>query len=266
MFTKSPVNKKRPAEKLAKTDIPAARPGEKVGKLIERMVSEEITRVHLIDNASFRGFVTDRDVLDILGAGPKSKGVRTLNVHASRAASSADAELKQNDTMEKAIELFRKWDSEALPVRRGKRFLGIISRKDLVNRIKEPTRIKVGDVMSDRVFSVSEDWSVFDTARVLCNGAFRRAPVTSKGILMGVITPYDIVSHLSKTGKLGSLKRHKTGLSEVMNRDVVTVRPESDLADAVELMRSRNISFLPVTEDRELVGVLTDADVLEIFR
>jgi len=50
--------------------------------------------------------------------------------------------------------------------------------------------------------------------------------------------------------------------SEVMARDVVTVRPSSSVAEAARLMRDHDVGFLPVREDGgPVVGVLTDRDV-----
>jgi CBS domain-containing protein len=50
---------------------------------------------------------------------------------------------------------------------------------------------------------------------------------------------------------------------DVMVRDVVTVRPDTDVADAVKLLTEHDVSALPVL-DREgnLVGVLSEADLI----
>jgi CBS domain-containing protein len=51
--------------------------------------------------------------------------------------------------------------------------------------------------------------------------------------------------------------------SDVMTRDVLTVRPETSIAQAIRLMLDNNISGLPVmAADGKIVGILTEGDLL----
>lgn len=51
---------------------------------------------------------------------------------------------------------------------------------------------------------------------------------------------------------------------DVMVRDLVTVGPDADVTDAVKLLYEHDISALPVVdEEGDLVGILSEADLLE---
>jgi CBS domain-containing protein len=51
--------------------------------------------------------------------------------------------------------------------------------------------------------------------------------------------------------------------ADVMVRDVVTVHPETDIADAVKLLAERDISALPVVDAQNmLVGIISEADLM----
>jgi len=51
---------------------------------------------------------------------------------------------------------------------------------------------------------------------------------------------------------------------DVMVRDVVTVGPNMDVADAVDLLVKHDISAVPVVDsDGDLIGILSEADLLE---
>jgi CBS domain-containing protein len=51
--------------------------------------------------------------------------------------------------------------------------------------------------------------------------------------------------------------------SDVMVRDLVTVRPDADLAEAVKLLAKRDVSALPVIDgENNLVGILSEADLI----
>jgi CBS domain-containing protein len=51
-------------------------------------------------------------------------------------------------------------------------------------------------------------------------------------------------------------------VQEVMIRDVVTIDASATLLDAAELMRDFNVGMLPVMEDGELRGIVTDRDLV----
>jgi CBS domain-containing protein len=49
-----------------------------------------------------------------------------------------------------------------------------------------------------------------------------------------------------------------------MTRDLITVTPETRTVDAIQLMRRKGISILPVVKNGKLVGVVTEADFMPI--
>jgi len=50
-------------------------------------------------------------------------------------------------------------------------------------------------------------------------------------------------------------------VSEVMTRDVATVRPEQPVREAASFMLSADAGSIPVTEGDRLVGMITDRDI-----
>ncbi len=51
-------------------------------------------------------------------------------------------------------------------------------------------------------------------------------------------------------------------VEEIMSGKVVTVDPETSIAEAANLMFEHTIGALPVVEDRRVVGILTNSDLL----
>ena len=51
-------------------------------------------------------------------------------------------------------------------------------------------------------------------------------------------------------------------VKEVMTREVEFIHPNDSLQTAAQKMRDRDIGFLPVHEGDELVGVVTDRDIV----
>jgi CBS domain-containing protein len=50
-------------------------------------------------------------------------------------------------------------------------------------------------------------------------------------------------------------------VEEVMHRDVRRTDPDMSLQDAARKMRDMNVGCLPVWEDDELIGIVTDRDI-----
>lgn len=57
----------------------------------------------------------------------------------------------------------------------------------------------------------------------------------------------------------------KLTVGEVMTRTVITIGPEADARDAAVLMLDHSIGALPVTERGQLVGIITETDIMRAF-
>ena len=51
-------------------------------------------------------------------------------------------------------------------------------------------------------------------------------------------------------------------VEDVMTREVESVRPDTSLKDAAEMMRRLNVGPLPVVDGEKLVGIITDRDIV----
>jgi CBS domain-containing protein len=82
-------------------------------------------------------------------------------------------------------------------------------------------------------------------------------PVVDGERLVGVVTDRDIVIR----GIADGSDPHAIKVGDIASRDVVTVRPDDDLDEALRLMAQHQVRRLPVVEDGRLVGVVATADV-----
>src|SRR5262245_6747496 len=51
-------------------------------------------------------------------------------------------------------------------------------------------------------------------------------------------------------------------IRDVMIRDVVAIEPSASLAEAAKLIRQANVGILPVVEEGQVCGVITDRDLV----
>jgi CBS domain-containing protein len=116
---------------------------------------------------------------------------------------------------------------------------------------------KVREVMSDRPRCVSPDTPVSEAAQLMETEDVGALPVLDGEELAGMVTDRDIVIRAIAKGK----DPRGMPVREVSTRDVVSIRGDEDLSEALKLMASYKVRRLPVVDDgNRLIGVLAQAD------
>ena len=97
-----------------------------------------------------------------------------------------------------------------------------------------------------------------------------RLPVIENDQLVGLVTEGTIAeASPSKATSLSIYEMNyllnKTKVGDVMIRDVVTISQFASLEDATYLMLKNKIGILPVVDNEQLYGVITDRDIFKAF-
>jgi acetoin utilization protein AcuB len=120
----------------------------------------------------------------------------------------------------------------------------------------------VKDSMTREVVVLSPETTAAEALAICRERRIRHLPVLEEGRLVGIVSDRDLRSAApAGSGRAETLG--KLRVSEVMTRDVVSVRPDDPIEEAANAMRERKIGCLPVVEDDALVGILTSSDVME---
>ena len=97
----------------------------------------------------------------------------------------------------------------------------------------------------------------------------RHLPVVDEGQLAGIISQRDMFhAGLSTAMGFGTKAKGeflKTVLvKEIMTDEVITIDPGADVKVAAQLMLKKKIGCLPVVDRGELVGLISESDVIRI--
>ena len=131
----------------------------------------------------------------------------------------------------------------------------------------------VRDIMTPNPYSVSVTSSVRQLLRALTEADVRHLPIVDEGALVGIVSDRDLRALGSLVGD--ALERPASAretlaqpASSVMTTDVITVHPESDVAEAIDLMIEHRVGALPVVEadSTKLVGIVSYVDALRAAR
>ncbi len=120
----------------------------------------------------------------------------------------------------------------------------------------------VNQIMSTDLFVV-KDSDLIDLASSIMNWKhIRHVPVESKGgKFIGLITSRLIMEHYGSSSRDNSKPLH---VSDIMIKDPITVGPETKTLDAISLMHENKIGCLPVVEQEQLLGIVTEHDMMNL--
>jgi CBS domain-containing protein len=122
----------------------------------------------------------------------------------------------------------------------------------------------VSTIMSTNVKTATEE----ETIQTVCKSMYENqigsivvVKRTVDGINpIGIITERDIVRQIGSS----ELFIVQAPIRQIMSTPLVTIRPNSLIRDAIETMRLKNISRLPVIDNKGImVGIVTYKDLLE---
>lgn len=137
----------------------------------------------------------------------------------------------------------------------------------------------VGEVMTANPVTVREDAPVRELVELLVRRNYRALPVVdATGRIVGIVTNGDLIERgglglraellpmldpnvlESELGRIGA--NGKTA-ADIMTREVVTVRPETDLRSAAHLMTTQRLKRLPVVDAQgHVLGIVARVDIL----
>ncbi|MFW6376021.1 MAG: cyclic nucleotide-binding/CBS domain-containing protein [Thermoplasmatota archaeon] len=123
------------------------------------------------------------------------------------------------------------------------------------------TKVLVKDIMTVNPIIIKRDESVKRAAELMKEGNVGSLLVLDKaGDLDGIVTEMDIVFKTVAEG----MDPVDVKIVDIMSVPVHTIDPDKDIHDAAEIMADLGIRRLPVIIDDELLGIVTENDILEI--
>jgi CBS domain-containing protein len=115
----------------------------------------------------------------------------------------------------------------------------------------------VRDAMTENPRSIGVSASVVEAARLMREEHIGSLPITEDERLVGMITDRDITTRVVAE----AADPKTTSVGDVYSRDLISVEPDNDLEEALQLMSRHQVRRLPVVENERLVGIVAQADI-----
>jgi CBS domain-containing membrane protein len=128
----------------------------------------------------------------------------------------------------------------------------------------------VNELMTRSLYTVNENDTLVHARELMLAHRIRHLPVvdgdnrfigllTQRDLLAASVAPHEDVDR----DMLDTLESSRT-VSEVMNREVIAVDEQTELAMAAELLLDHKFGCLPVLHDGYLTGIVTEADFVRL--
>jgi CBS domain-containing protein len=249
--------------------------------------AEEITRYNVralpvvVPNKEvLEGIITATDLVNYLGGGELYNIVvnrhngniysALLREHVGSVMNPNPVYVTVNDTLAKIIETMVTKNVGVVPVVFEDMSLwGIITEHDLVEHLAEKNvGRKVEEVMTRNVITIDSKASIKEAAETMVKYGIRRLPIIEEGRIWGMVTAKDIVRFFGSHDVFRYIETDR--IEEALKAPVklvglsgyVTITPDADVGEAATLMKEKGVSSLLVVKDGELVGIITERDVL----
>jgi acetoin utilization protein AcuB len=130
--------------------------------------------------------------------------------------------------------------------------------------------MNVRDLMTTSPITVGPETPVLDARQLMIDKRFRHVLIAEGPKLLGIVTDRDIRLNLPSPAtslsvwEINYLLARLT-VASVMTKSLVTVSPRQDTRDAARLMLDHKIGALPVVDGGQLVGIITETDLLRAY-
>jgi acetoin utilization protein AcuB len=121
--------------------------------------------------------------------------------------------------------------------------------------------------------TVTPDVSLAEVWDLMRDRGIRHVPVVDEGALVGMLSGrdlahFDMARLLTLEGADALRRELSTPVVKVMSPDVITVEPEAELGEVVDLLIEHRVGAVPVVrpETGELIGIVSYIDVLRVLR
>ncbi|MFZ6016656.1 MAG: CBS domain-containing protein [Nitrospirota bacterium] len=168
--------------------------------------------------------------------------------------------LEPKESLRSALEKMNLNKVSCVVVAEGKKPVGILTERDIIQLIHHNIDFDVTELMSvmkSPVIAVSEETDIPEAANLMeINDLRRLVVVDGEHNITGIITQTDVIKTLSIDYFVSFRKAEN-----IMTRNIISIEREDSLLKAIELMSKNHVSCVLVIEDNKLAGIITERDI-----
>ena len=252
-------------DSIMSADFPTVSVDDRIADALAVMKQSNYQDVPVLDGSEFVGMVSYASIL-------RKKSV-TLDAKVKNLVRNLPTVSKDME-ITKIAEMMVSSNCRQLPILNGKKVVGVIERNrliDIARDIKALKEIRVWEIMSNPVESVKANDLMDDALELMIREDYRTIPVVNDANnVIGIVGMREIIDNNWKKenktiGDLEKSARSQITVESIATTSAKTISWDADVAEAVDIMVENRFSTLPVIEGKDLVGIITEYDILELI-
>ena len=278
---------------IASKDVISIPPSKSIKDTAKVMMEHEFRRLPITDPGSGKvlGIVTVMDILDFFGGGKKFNIIEkkyqdnflaAINEPVREIMSRGVVTLSNKASIGETIEVMSSNHVGAIPlVDNDNKLVGIVTERATVLSLSGfIPKETVQDYMSHKVFTTTPGTPLESACKSMVRNGLRRIPIIggeadiSKASkkLLGILTSTDVIRFLNAKELFDKLNSNlatdvlKTQISDIMAKEPITVSQDMGIGDLCTLFAEKNIGGVPVVKDDEVIGIITERDILRAVK
>ena len=266
---------------LAKKDVICIPQTKTIKEAAEMMIEHGFRRLPVTHPGSNKllGIVTAMDILDFLGGGSKfdiiekkhdDNFLAAINEPVKEIMTRDVISISPKFSIRESVDVMTKNGIGSLPiVDKEDKLVGIVTERDFALALAGSlTTETVGDIMIKDVITTTPGTPIESCSKIMVRNNLRRIPVVEEGKLIGIVTSTDILRFFGDKEMFASMTSNsgldvlKRKISEIIKPNILVTESTVRLGDLCELLAEKNIGGVPVVDDDQLVGIVTERDIL----
>jgi CBS domain-containing protein len=240
-------------------EIPVLRFSDQITKARQILRDDRFREIYVVDDAKkMLGFIDITDGLRVTA----TKSNVTVEGFIKDAP-----QVHAADPIEQVAKEIRKFRTDSAAVVNDQRQVtGGVLLSDLFPVIisRHEFHGSVADYMTRNVVTADAADPIQHIYMLMVESGFSAFPVVRKKKIIGIVSRRDLL----KGGRTRAAIAHTThtAVTEIMTKEVITIRPDEAISRAAELLVRHDISRLPVIDGKTLAGIVDRHDVIAGIR
>lgn len=233
------------------------KPTDNFFECLKKALESPSGKVIVLENRKLKGIFSVMDIISNLDKKPNAEKLMKEEV--------ISLEINEANNIENVVKLMKVFNVGSIPIVKKERFIGLVTEKSIINnfeRLNIQKNITAKDIMTPKPFILKTDYTLKDSISIMKNTRFKRFPVVdNKNNLKGVFHAKIVLKSFLLNG-FDLKKLENKSIENFISLNYAVIKQNSKIDEIINLAK-KNLYGIFVLEENELLGIITEKDVIQ---
>lgn len=238
-----------------------------ITEALEKMLDEECDPLIVTNNGTVVGTISRQSIAETLGSSKmnlkRPNGLAPTQIHVAKKTNEDFTSAYPDERADILIPLLQEY-TIVVVLDQEHKLVGQVGPKDLLKTMVPDTII---ENIIQTAFTIRSDERVVHLRRRMIDDGIAKFVVADNGEVLGIVTETDVARAMKAFRTVVDDKHQDARIrnllvKDIMSTPIISVSPDAEIAEVVDLIVGKNISAIPVVEDGKLIGLITQHALL----